>query len=247
MQLSLRSVANFVGNQKGSARVKLVAALAVLLVLVSVTAYVVHAVTQATISTNKNKYALGETMYISGSGFAPSSAIGFSVETPSGAVEYPAGTTADASGSFSNAPYTPAQPAHPGRYKITATDGSSSATSASTEADAIGYNKAIYKKGAVLPNNDTLGTWTTGNAGQNFIEGDWVFYEYQVTGVTSSTPDFDIYWDDFPGTGVFIDAVNNLRACVDTHCEGVATSGNTVGMLVDGGPTPPATTAGGWI
>ena len=49
------------------------------------------------------------------------------------------GVTADDSGAFT-AQYLPADPIVPGRYKITATDKVNTATTASTEADAIGFD-----------------------------------------------------------------------------------------------------------
>ena len=147
MRIGIRSIGSFFGlgnSEKGVARTKLLAGVAVVLLLASLVTIAVRAAEElpwaadvvATITTDKKRYYVGETMYISGSGFGSGSAINFSVVIPDKSVEYPAGVTADSSGSFLNAPYTPTN-ALPGRYRITATDGTASATTATTEADAI--------------------------------------------------------------------------------------------------------------
>src|SRR5579864_987950 len=135
--------------------------------------------TVATIVTSQKFYSVGETMTVLGKGFTPGVGIAISVLRPDHQTDVVNGTIADGTGSFSSN-YTP--PLMPGRYKITATDGTNSATTATTEADSIGFNKAVYDK-----NDQTYaggaGHWTTGNAGSNYLEGQWAFYQYEVTGV----------------------------------------------------------------
>src|SRR4030095_238890 len=80
----------------------------------------------ATISTNKTKYALGETMIITGSGFTPTSSVSISVLRPDHVTDSLSAPT-NSSGAFT-ASYTP--PAIAGRYKITATDGTNNAITA---------------------------------------------------------------------------------------------------------------------
>ena len=63
-----------------------------------------------------------------------------------------------------------------GAVKITASDVGNTATTAATEADAIGYNKGVYNKGSVAQ-NDATGHWTTGNAGKNYLENQWAYYQ----------------------------------------------------------------------
>ena len=132
----------------------------------------------ASITTDKNHYSVGETMRITGSGFTSNSSVTISILRPDKAVDYVPGVPTDGSGAFS-ALYAPSAPAVPGRYKITASDGANSAKTASTEADAIGYNKAVYNKGTVAQ-NDTTGVWTSGNAGSNYRENQWAYYQYQI-------------------------------------------------------------------
>src|SRR5438046_2094133 len=87
----------------------------------------------ATISTDKTKYFVGAPMNITGLGFTAGSIVNIWVLRPDHVTDSLSATTND-SGTFS-AVYTPL--AIPGRYKITATDGSNSANTAITEADAI--------------------------------------------------------------------------------------------------------------
>jgi hypothetical protein len=102
---------------------------------------------QATITTDQNKYSVGQTMTISGAGFTPGDAIGITVLRPDKAIDYvwadgvSLPVVADANGTFT-AKYLPSDPVVPGRYKITATDKVNTATTASTEADALGFSLA---------------------------------------------------------------------------------------------------------
>src|SRR5215469_4029377 len=86
----------------------------------------------ATVTTDKNKYSVGETMTISGTGFTPSQSVNISVLRPDHLTDYVLYVVADGSGAFT-AKYTPSDPVSPGRYKITATDATNTATTASTE------------------------------------------------------------------------------------------------------------------
>src|SRR5262249_42291970 len=133
------------------------------------------------------------------------------------------GTLADGSGKFS-ANYTP--PLETGRYKITATDGTNSATTATTEADAIGFNKGVYKKDTQTYAGAGGGTWTSGDAGTNYLEGQFAFYQYQVTGVTSRIPDFDVEFNHHQANtnAIFIDGFANFRACLSSVTNGVETN-----------------------
>src|SRR5215471_10640607 len=93
----------------------------------------------ASITTDKTKYSVGDTMTISGTGFTPSQSVNISVLRPDHLTDYVLYVVADGSGAFT-AKYTPSDPVSPGRYKITATDALNTATTASTEADAAAAN-----------------------------------------------------------------------------------------------------------
>jgi hypothetical protein len=102
----------------------------------------------ATITTDKNKYSLGEPMVITGTGFAANLPITVSVLKPDKTIELlPA--VSGATGAFQ---VTYSQASVPGRYKITATDGTSTATAASTEADVFSVDFRQCSN-----NNNTLG------------------------------------------------------------------------------------------
>ncbi|MFA7250207.1 MAG: hypothetical protein WC273_11330, partial [Dehalococcoidia bacterium] len=76
-------------------------------------------------------------MSIAGSGFLASHAITLQVEQPDKVVVTVPGVSTNASGAFS-AVYNP--PGQPGRYRITASDGTNSASTAVTAGDAIGFD-----------------------------------------------------------------------------------------------------------
>jgi len=208
-----------------------------------------HAATQtATITTNKPHYAVGETMIVSGTGFAPSNVIALSVQTPDHLTENVPGVTSDSAGAFV-ASYTPSNP-QPGRYKFTASDGATTANTATTQADAIAYNKGVYNKGTTAP-NDATGTWTTGNAGSNYLENQWAYYQYQIAGIATGAtpPSLDVVFNHWQqnSNAVFIDAFANFRVCLDcdltdpTHTD---SSGPGQALLSNGNPYPvDATTA----
>ena len=91
--------------------------------------------TGATITTDQNKYYLGQTMVITGAGFTPGGSVTITVQIPDQTTQTLPVVAADANGAFTTS-YTPS-PAEPGRYKFTATDGTNSANTASTQADAL--------------------------------------------------------------------------------------------------------------
>lgn len=189
----------------------------------------------ASITTSKPRYDVGEGMQIQGSGFTAGAQISIAVQRPDKIIDNVSGTIANGSGAF-QAIYTP--PSIPGRYRITATDGVNVAMTATTEADAIGYNKGVYNKNQTAY-NDTTGGWTTGNAGGNYRENQWAYYQYQVTGIGTTIPDFDVEWNHYEQNvnAVFIDALANFRVCVDCT-EDSNLSGPKQGMLLDSKPFP---------
>ena len=197
----------------------------------------------AEIVTSKKHYAVGEGMVVYGAGFSRLVTITLTVERPDHLTDVVAGITTDTTGAFT-ATYTP--PEIPGRYKFTATDGTNSATTATTGADAIGYNKAVYNKKS-FDDVDLNGTWTSGNAGSFYRENQWAFYQYQVTGIGDTIPSFDVVFNHFQSStgAVFVDGFANFRACLDCTVSS-NTSGSSQGMLLDGIPQPPSDPAN-WI
>jgi hypothetical protein len=111
---------------------------------------------------------------------------------------------------------------------------------------AIGYSKGVYEKKTIAP-GDTTGEWTTGNAGSFYLENQWAYYQYMVTGITTATgvPSFDVTFNHFQsGTNaIFVDAFANFRACLNCT-DSAKTTGpqGQQGMLLDGVPFPPAST-----
>jgi hypothetical protein len=198
----------------------------------------------ATITTDQKNYSVGQNIVLSGSGFSPNTLVSIAVERPDHQVDSLV-ASADPSGNFT-ATYTP--PLEPGRYKITATDGVNTAVTASTEADAIAYNKGVYNKSAIAPEDNT-GNWTTGNAGKKYLENQWSFYQYQITGIgaASSVPDLDVAFNHFEpsSNAIFVDALADFRACVDCT-DSTFLSGPSQGMLLDTQPLPPTSTTN-WV
>ena len=197
----------------------------------------------AQITTSQKQYSVGEGMVVLGSGFTPQVTITLSVERPDHLIDIVPGVVTDTSGVFT-ATYTP--PLEPGRYKFTATDGANSANTATTGADNIGYNKGVYKKA----NNSYAGgagTWTTGDAGSNYLEGQWAFYQYEITGLGATPVSTDVTYNHFQSntSAIFIDAFANFRACVDC-IDSSNTSGPSKGMLADGIFAPPSGSAA-WV
>src|SRR5215469_17211955 len=198
----------------------------------------------ATIAPSQKLYSVGETMVINGQGFSPNANIYLTVLRPDHLTDsvLPLPLT-NGSGVFT-ASYTP--PLLPGRYRITATDGTNTAVTAVTEADAIGYNKGVYNKSATTP-EDTTGNWTTGNAGSHYLENQWSFYQYEITGVGSTVPSFDVTFNHFQANtnAIFVDALADFRACIDCT-DSSNTSGPSQGMLLDTDPLPPSATTN-WV
>src|SRR5215469_13935044 len=198
----------------------------------------------ATIAPSQKLYSVGETMVINGQGFSPNANIYLTVLRPDHLTDsvLPQPLT-NGSGVFT-ASYTP--PLLPGRYRITATDGTNTAVTAVTEADAIGYNKGVYNKSATAP-EDTTGHWTTGDAGSHYLENQWSFYQYEITGVGSTVPSFDVVFNHFQANtnAIFVDAFADFRACIDCT-DSSNTSGPSQGMLLDTDPLPPSATTN-WV
>jgi hypothetical protein len=193
----------------------------------------------ASITTSQKQYSVGETMTVLGTGFTPQAQVTLTVQRPDHLIDDVPNVFSDSTGAFT-ATYTP--PLESGRYTFTATDGANSANTASTEADAIGYNKGVYNKGSVKPEDQT-GSWTTGNAGKNYLENQWTFYQYEITGVGATIPSFDVYFNHFQSAtdAVFIDALADFRACVDCT-DHTDLSGPSQGLLTDTNPVAPQDT-----
>src|SRR5438093_689192 len=108
--------------------------------------------------------------------------------------------TADGSGGFTTV-YNP--PLIPGRYKITATDGTNTATTAATEADAAAADLDQCRNGdASSPTNCVNAPggegWANGNAGaqdSHYVEGYSIPYRMTFTGVTAGTWTVDLGYD----------------------------------------------------
>ncbi len=202
-----------------------------------------------TLSTDKDKYSVGDTMIITGTNFTPNGTVTVTVLRPDHATDTLPDITADANGGFVTN-YVPSDftSPEPGRYKLTATDGTNAAKTAATEADAIGYNKGVYNKGTTSPSDNT-GVWTTGNAGSHYLENQWAYYQYEITGVPNSSgiPSFDVSFNHFQSNtnALFIDAFANFRVCVDCTDQSHS-SGPQQGMLNDGVPYPSASSTN-WI
>src|SRR5437870_1916062 len=151
------------------------------------------------ISTDKTKYSVGEPMTIAGSGFTANGTVNISVLRPDRSTDT-LSVTADGSGGFTTV-YNP--PLIPGRYKITATDGTNTATTAATEADAAAADLDQCRNGdASSPTNcvDAPGGegWANGNAGaqdSHYVEGYSIPYRMTFTGVTAGTWTVDLGYD----------------------------------------------------
>ena len=108
----------------------LFATLIVLAVLVSVNT--VHAA--ASITTDKEDYSPGDTVIVSGSGFAPNSPITITVLRPDSTTDAVTGVTSDGSGAFT-ASYQ--LDGITGTYTVTARDGTNTATTTFTDAELV--------------------------------------------------------------------------------------------------------------
>ncbi len=94
----------------------------------------------ASITTDKPRYAVGETMLISGTGFNPNILLNVSVLRPDKLTDHVLNVITNSAGAFTGARYLPSDPVVPGRYKITATDTTNTAITAATEADNLGFD-----------------------------------------------------------------------------------------------------------
>ncbi len=235
------------------------ALLATLGIVVSTHVGTTHGFTTASITTDQKFYSVGQQMIVSGTGFSPTVLIALTVERPDHQIDTIPGVTTDSSGAFTAPPYNP--PLESGRYKFTATDGANSANTASTEADAVSYNKGVYNKGAFTP-EDITGNWTTGNAGKNYEENQWVFYQYQSAGIPAfsggcsgvseancGVPSFDVQFNHFdpPGNAMFVDAFADFRVCIDCTDGTTGTGSQNPGMLDNADPVPSENTTTSWL
>jgi hypothetical protein len=112
----------------------------------------------ATVTTDQNHYPLGQPITISGAGFTAGASVTVTILLPNH-TEETLTTPTTAGGTFSVV-YTP--PGIPGRYKITATDGTYTAETATTQADAVAVD---FKQCA---NNDPS------NTGVNLGKCHWI-------------------------------------------------------------------------
>ncbi|MGD2107445.1 MAG: hypothetical protein PVH93_07545, partial [Nitrosopumilaceae archaeon] len=99
--------------------------------------------------------------------------------------------------------------------------------------DPIGYDKGVFNVGGSAQNQ----TWTTGNAGNGHNEGDWVSYQYEITGDEGDPiPSFNVVFNHYDAgqDAIFIDAFSNFRYCED--CE----------LLPDGVNAPPKDDTSEW-
>ena len=132
--------------------------------------------TIASITTDQTKYSVGEPMTITGAGFTPSGPVDIAVLRPDHETDTLPTVTADSLGEFSTV-YNP--PVIPGRYRITATDGTNTAKTAVTEADAASADLDQCRKGTAADPNDCLELgggvgWVNGNVGAqqgHLVEG----------------------------------------------------------------------------
>jgi len=147
-----------------------------------------------TISTDATKYSVGEPMVISGSGFTASGTVNITVQEPGNNGADILSASTDTDGSFQTTYYPPMVP---GRYKITATDGTNSALAAATEADAAGANLDQGSNGAASAPTSPV-AWQNGNLNPNnshFMEGYSVPYRLVMDGLTpGSTITVEIGW-----------------------------------------------------
>ena len=191
----------------------------------------------ASITTDKTKYSLGESMIITGAGFTPNGPVTVTVLRPDHETDTLSPVTADGSGGFT-ATYAP--PSIPGRYKITATDGTNTAKTAATEADVFGANLDQCRNGqASSPANcdnapGPLG-WENGNAGASnahYSEGQSIPYRLVIsdTGGSVGSPKtirVSIEWDTVHSGAMAIDYITYPRRIAENvdPCDGAGVTG----------------------
>ena len=168
-----------------------------LFIPVAVPASAAVSTSSATITTDKTRYSVGEPMVISGSGFTASGTINITVQEPGNNGVDSLSATADDAGSF-QVTYNP--PMISGRYKITATDGTNTALTATTEADAAAANLDQGANGKASAPVSPVG-WQNGNLNENgahYMEGYSIPYRVIMTDLPtgSSNPiTIEIGWD----------------------------------------------------
>ena len=213
-----------------------IVAIVLISVLMALPLAAVTADDSPTITTDKTKYSLGETIVISGSGFTPDDTVNIEVQLPgnNGVDTLPPVSTDDA-GAFQTTYYPPMIP---GRYKITATDGIDTAKTAVTEADALGYQLVSF---GVASNDgvtiDDIG-WARGNSDKVWHEGAWVPVKLYITGVpetfsASSLEDVYVGFDFTGGTtgghdARFVDLIRDIQI-------GTTDLNDTQGWVAPGG------------
>ena len=160
--------------------------------------------TIATITTDKDKYSIGESMIITGAGFTADGPVDIAVLRPDHETDTLPTVTADSMGEFSTV-YD--APAIPGRYKITATDGTNAAKTAATEADKAAADLDQCRNGSAASPNDCVelggGTgWVNGNVGSqqgHLVEGYSIPYRMRFTGLTAGIYTVDLGYDILNG------------------------------------------------
>src|SRR3989304_7394214 len=164
-----------------------------------------------TVTTDKDVYTPGETVVISGSGLPANTKLVVQINRPGGSDMYP--VRSDSSGAFTlNYKLTPHR-SEDSVYTVLVIEPKTGTVLASTsfsDPPGIGYEKGVYRT--------DQGKWTTGNAGSAYLEGDWAFYTYAVTGVnTGNVPSFNVNFNFYQSSSnaVFIDAFTNFRYCWD--------------------------------
>ena len=191
--------------------------------------------TIATITTDQVKYSLGETMTITGADFTRNGPVSVTVLRPDHATDALPEVTADDSGGFTTT-YSP--PSIPGRYKITATDGTNTAKTAATEADVFGAKLAQCRNGGVgeppIDCTDSPTGWENGNAGKenaHYAEGQSIPYRLviQDTGGSLGSPKtirVSIEWDTVHSDAMAIDYITYPRRIAEAvdPCDGAGTA-----------------------
>ncbi len=178
----------------------------------------------ATLTTDKADYAPTDTAIISGTGFKPNHTYDLTIKSDDPpATSTTVEITTDGQGTFIYAYqldgiYRP-------NYQVIVTNKGGHVIATTTFTDNIGFNKAVYR----TDNN----TWTTGNAGNAYQEGQWAFYTYSVTDVNSTNvPSFNVVFNfhQSSSNAIFVDAFTNFRYCWDCSA------------LPDGTSNPPVST-----
>ncbi len=183
------------------------------------------------LTTDKADYQPGETATIFGSFFQALQNVVVKVfggtQADGTYTESIFNVVADSIGSFTQN-YTLSLISRP-LYTVVASDTSGNQLAQTTFTDPptnIGYDKSGYDKGTA--------SWGTGNQ-SGYSENDWVQYQYIITGITGTVPNFNVKYDEQVSGRVFIDALSNFRTCVDCAVAGGANS-----RLADGTPRPPS-------